>query len=431
MADSPSWSAFGSPATGSASEGSGADHPAADPPEPAYGPAPPAGPGRASFGFTAGPISGNHAGGREPTSGAPFLPPPAGPAPHPVRSMTGESAAVRARQASALRSTTGESAAVQARQPHPVRSMTGESAAVRARPQRPGPPADQDEGIGDFIGGPGREIRPHRAARHPHAAAAEQAFLAEPPRRSRGVMIAGAVLSMAVLLGATVAGVTYFSGSEKSLTSVLELGAGKSDDRTATAAMDGRTAASFELTTAVTKVTMRSEDLGDDLYRISTAEDAGIIPKPVVSQDRVQLNLVPDGDGSTGAVEVVLTSKVMWNLRFAGATDEQHIDFTGGEIGGIDLVGGSRVTEIALPKPAGTVALKVTGAVDELSLTSPAGNPVRVRMQGGAKTVAAGARTLRDVKPGSTLTPKGWKTNDRYDVTAQARVTLLSVETVK
>jgi len=52
-------------------------------------------------------------------------------------------------------------------------------------------------------------------------------------------------------------------------------------------------------------------------------------------------------------------------------------------------------------------------------------------MQGGAKTVAAGARTLRDVEPGSTLTPKGWATNNRYDVTAEARVTLLSVETAK
>ena len=400
MADSPSWSAFGSPRTAS----SAPDNPVADPPEPEYGPAPPAGPGRASFGFTAGPISGNHTGSHAtigsprshpaPVSGAPFLPPPAGPP------------------------------------PYPVRSMTGEQPPVPARPVRPAPPVQQDEGIGDFIGGPGREIRPHRAARHPHSAA-EQQLLAEPAPRGRGVLVAGLVLGLAVLLGATVAGVSYFSGSDKGLTSVLELGAGNSGDLTATAPLDGRTAASFELSTAVTKVSVRSEDLGDDLYRISTAEDAGLIPKPVLAQDRVQLSLVPDGDGTTGAVEVVLTSKVMWNLRFAGATDEQRIDFTGGEVGGIDLVAGSRVTEIALPRPAGTVELKVTGAVDELSLTSPAGNPVRVQMQGGAKTVAAGTRTLRDVKPGSTLTPKGWTTNNRYDVTAQARVTLLSVETGK
>ena len=527
MADSPSWSAFGSPRTGSSSAPDGPA--AADPPEPAYGPAPPAGPGRASFGFTAGPISGNHVAGRsEPTSGAPFLPPSSGPAPQVTRpanreattpgtapyqpatgSMTGEQAAYRQAAGSVTgeqaaypravgdqatyprtaRSTTGEHPAYAPATPSPFspadssstafspatpspfspaapspagrgrapfphegrplsdeqaaypaagRYGTGEQAAYpaagrsatgefAARPARFAPPVDQDEGIGDFIGGPGREIRPHRAARHPHA---EQELPAEPPRRSRGVLIAGVALSAAVLLGATVAGVSYFSDSDKGLTSVLELGAGQSDDdRTATGPVDGRTAASFELATAVTKVTMRSEDLGDDLYRITTAEDAGLVPKPVMAQDRVQLNLVPDGDGSSGEVDVVLSSKVLWNLRFAGATDEQQIDFRGGAIGGIDLVGGSRITEIALPAPAGTVALKVTGAIDDLTLTSPKGNPVRVQMQGGAKTVAAGARTLRDIKPGSTLTPKNWATNDRYDVTAEARVTLLSVET--
>jgi hypothetical protein len=419
MADSQSWSAFGSPSTGSSSA---AEQPSADPPEPRYGPAPPAGPGRASFGFTAGPISGNHNGpgpdsatlnaparrGRPaPTSGAPFLPPPTSGAPFlpPPVDLP----------------------------PHPVRSVTSESVLAQARRSRPMPPpaVDEDDGVGDFIGGPGREIRPHRAVRQPHHPV-DHGIAHDEPRGSRGVFIAGLVLTAAVLLGGTVAGVSYFSGTDKGLTSVLELGAGKSDgDRTATAPIDGRTAASFELTTAVTKITVRSEDLGDELYRISTADDAGLAPKPVLAQDRVQLNLVPDGDGSTGAVDVVLSSQVLWNLRFAGATDEQQIDFTGGDVGGIELVGGSRVTKIALPEPAGTVAMKVTGAIDELALTSPAGNPVRVQMQGGAQTVAAGARTLRDVKPGSTLTPKDWATNNRYDVTAEARVTLLSVETVK
>ena len=290
---------------------------------------------------------------------------------------------------------------------------------------------EHDEGIGDFIGGPGREIRPHRAARHPHAGAEHPHAATEPPRRGRGVLVAGIALGAAVLLGGTVAGVAYFAGPDKSLTSVLELGAGKSEGRTATAPIDSRTAASFELVTAVTKVTMRSEDLGDDLYRITTGEDAGVTPKAVLSQDRVQLHLVPDGDNATGAVEVVLSSKVSWALRFAGAADEQILNLSGGQVSGIDVVGGSRRTQIALPEPAGTVPVRITGAVDELALTSPAGNPVRVQVRGGAKTVAAGARTLRDVKAGSTLTPKGWATNNRYDVDAESRVTLLSVETTK
>jgi hypothetical protein len=53
---------------------------------------------------------------------------------------------------------------------------------------------------------------------------------------------------------------------------------------------------------------------------------------------------------------------------------------------------------------------------------------VRVQVDSGAKTVAAGDRTLRDVRPGSTLTPKGWQVQNRYDVDAAARITLLSVD---
>ena len=426
MADSPSWSAFGSPTTPS----SAAAHSSArEPVEPEYGPAPPTGPGRASFGFTAGPISGNRS---EPTSGAPYssTPPaptsPASPAPHPVRSVTAESVLAKARHAQAERA---QSRQAQSRQEPPRPDLPRLDGPTRT--SRPLPPIDEDQGIGDFIGGPGREIRPHRAVRHP-GTSTEHADPSDPPRRGRGVLIAGVALGAAVLLGGAVAGVSYFSGSDKSLTSVLELGAGgNSEGGTVSAPIDGRTAASFELLTAVTKVTVRSEDIGDELYRMSTAEDAGVVPKAVLSEDRVQLQLVPDGDGATGAVEVVLSSKVMWTLRFSGAADEQIINLTGGQVGGIDLVGGSRATQIVLPKPAGTVALRITGAVDELSLAAPAGNPVRVQVQGGAKTVTAGARTLRDLKPGSTLTPKGWATNDRYDVNAEARVTLLSVETVQ
>jgi hypothetical protein len=42
--------------------------------------------------------------------------------------------------------------------------------------------------------------------------------------------------------------------------------------------------------------------------------------------------------------------------------------------------------------------------------------------------VVAGSKTLKDVAAGSTLTPKGWAVTDRYDVTAGARITALTIE---
>jgi hypothetical protein len=101
---------------------------------------------------------------------------------------------------------------------------------------------------------------------------------------------------------------------------------------------------------------------------------------------------------------------------------------TGGRVSDVSLVGGASLVELTLPKPSGTVPVLVTGAMQKLSVDSVADAPVRVTVEAGAKTVAAGTRTLKDLGPGSTLTPKDWQVKDRYDVDAKSWVTLLSVD---
>jgi hypothetical protein len=337
-------------------------------PEPEFGPAPPATPGRASFGVTAGPISGSRP--DMPTSPAPAsapISPPAGPT---------------------MR----------------FGADTG------------------DHAIGDVVTGPGREIRAHRSGRTPEAV--------EEKGRSRLGMAATIALTAAVLIGGGVAGVVFFAPEDQSITSMLKLGSDDGvDGKVATAPIDGRTAATLEVVAATTKVTVRMQDLGDDLYKITSAGDSGTAPSPVLAENRVQLLLAPDGEGTSGNVEVLLSTKVGWGLRFIGGADEQIADLTGGKVSSIDVSGGSRRVDLVLPPPTGTVPVRVTGAVDELSVVSPAGAPVRVQVDSGAKTVAAGAKTLRDVAPGSTLTPKDWKVANRYDVDAASRISLLSVQT--
>jgi hypothetical protein len=92
------------------------------------------------------------------------------------------------------------------------------------------------------------------------------------------------------------------------------------------------------------------------------------------------------------------------------------------------MVAGMHKAELQLPEPAGTVPVKITGAVDRLALSSPADCPVRVKVGGGASDVVAGNRKLHDIAPGSTLTPKDWKEHDdRYDVTTAAAIGSLNV----
>jgi hypothetical protein len=239
-------------------------------------------------------------------------------------------------------------------------------------------------------------------------------------------MIAAIALTAIVLAAGATAGILLFSGSDRGIDSVLRLGDG-GGERTVTAPLGGRTAASFELLAATTKVTVKAQNLGGDLYRITSAAGSGTVPSPVLARNRLQLHLTPRGAGATGKVTVVLSSRVKWTLRFVGGADEQVVDLRGGRVGSVDVLGAARRFELALPAPAGTVPVRVTGAVEDLSITAPADSPVRLRLDSGAKTVAAGERTLRDVQPGSTVTPADWQKRDRYDVHAESRISLLSV----
>ncbi|XVU26824.1 hypothetical protein ACQPZJ_07150 [Actinoplanes sp. CA-054009] len=247
------------------------------------------------------------------------------------------------------------------------------------------------------------------------------------PRQSRGVTVGIVLMSLIVLVAGSIVGVVYFTGSDDDLGSVLQLGTGNNGKRTAVAPLDNRTRASFELLAATNKVNVSIGELGDDLYRISTPDDAGILPSPIVRGDDVKLQVTRDGDGTGGEIDVVLAAKVNWQLRFSGYAEEQVIDLTGGQISGLEMVGGMRTAQVTLSRPSGTVPIKVNGAVEKLALKSPADSPVRVKVGGGAQTVVAGTRTLKDVAAGSTLTPKDWAVPNRYDVGAGAPITTLTV----
>jgi hypothetical protein len=282
-------------------------------------------------------------------------------------------------------------------------------------------------GAGFFDESHAHEIRAHRAAAagHGHGPGHHQQI---PPRRSKALTVATVTLSAVVLLGGVAAGVRYFTGDDKGIGSVLQLGNEVPADTAATAPLGNRTSATFELVAATQKATVKTQDLGDELYRITAAGDSGASPRPALAGDKVQLLLETDGADAAarGDVQILLSNKVTWALLFTGGADEQVVDLTSAKLASIDVNGASRRVRMTLPKPTGTVPVRITGAIGDLWLSS--GSPVRVRVGGGVKTVSAGTRTLRDLKPGSTLTPKDWKTADRYDVSAESRLTLLTLK---
>ncbi|MBO3739805.1 hypothetical protein [Actinoplanes flavus] len=246
------------------------------------------------------------------------------------------------------------------------------------------------------------------------------------PRQSRLVTAGMALLGVVALAVVTFTGVVYYTGDDNQISDMLQLGG---DQRVVTGPLESRTIATFEMMAATDRVRLTIADLGADMYRISAPDNAGIRPNAEFRDDRLRVDVARDETGTGGEVEVVLSAKVRWTIRFSGYSAERIVDLSQGRIRGIEIVGGTRRAEMTLADASGTVPMKITGGIEELVLRAPSGSPVRVKVGGGAGTVTAGARTLRNVAPGSTLTPKDWTSGNRYDVDAAAPITLLTVET--
>jgi len=188
-------------------------------------------------------------------------------------------------------------------------------------------------------------------------------------------------------------------------------------DHVATGPVSGRDAAEFSLVTGVTSVSVTGADLGDTLYRISTPADSSLYPAVVDDGAHVQLHLKKSSDNGPEAVQIELNSGVRWRLRFDAGVTTNLIDMTAGRIDAVDLSAGVTRVELRLPKPAGTVTVRLGGGANEFVVTVPAGTPAQARIGNGAGTVVIDGVSKPGVAAGTFFPADGYEsTVDRYSI---------------
>jgi hypothetical protein len=176
----------------------------------------------------------------------------------------------------------------------------------------------------------------------------------------------------------------------------------------------------FEVTGQAPVLHIVSADLRGQLYSI-VGIGVSATPRVTNSPRGPRLELA-----RTGA-EIRLSSRVAWTVRLRSASSDQDIDMRAGGLAGVELLGGSARAALMLPRPKGTAKVTVTGPVSELRLATVGAIPVRLRLTGGAQIAVVDGKTIRKVKPRTTLTPAAWKAaKERYDVTTAAAVGTIS-----
>jgi hypothetical protein len=128
--------------------------------------------------------------------------------------------------------------------------------------------------------------------------------------------------------------------------------------------------------------------------------------------------------------QVTLNGSIPWHVRVRGGTAHTSFDLSGLTLSAIELGGGASHVAVILPKPAGTVPVRVAGGVHDLTVLRPAGVAVSVRVGHGAREL-----TLDDQHFGAVGGSTRWQSpdyhqaTDRYDIAVSGGADTLMVHT--
>jgi hypothetical protein len=190
----------------------------------------------------------------------------------------------------------------------------------------------------------------------------------------------------------------------------------------------GRTSATLEIVSGTPVLTVEVARLGGTLLRAWTP--SGDRVKPVLTgSSPVRLSLVSaGGGGKAGPVSVQLNSAIAWNLDFAGGTQRTVANLRGGRVSGMTFAAGSDVIDVTMPRPSGTVIIRVAAGASQLLLTLPPGVPARVTAGGGSSQVTMDSLSHTGVAGGTVITAPGWATaGARFDIDATSGVARVAI----
>lgn len=200
--------------------------------------------------------------------------------------------------------------------------------------------------------------------------------------------------------------------------------------RAVSESLGNRTAASLSLNSGANTIDVHTADLADKLYRVTTPDTSGVVPRGTMTGDVAQLRLVPSSEpGSGAAIDLRLTTKVAWKLRIAGGATTETLDLRGAKLSGLQVAAGVGQLEIWLPAPTGPTSVELSGGASGVRLHVPEGVLTQVTAAAGAGSVTVDGVVDSGVDTGAVWTPEGWADQQKhYDVRVLTGVGWLTLD---
>jgi len=207
---------------------------------------------------------------------------------------------------------------------------------------------------------------------------------------------------------------------------VVVAGTDRDANHIVSAPRDGRHSAVLDLVSGADEVTVRTTDLGDRLYRISTPDGTGQVPRVDERDDVATVRLDHVAGNGQASVEILLSSAVIWTVQLDAGATALRMDLRDGPVAGVDVNRGVSTAELWLARPKGTVPVRETGGAGTFTVHLPSGVPVRARLAGGAASATVDGATRSGLPGGAELgsaDPSGG-----YDIDAVGGVSALRVD---
>jgi hypothetical protein len=143
-------------------------------------------------------------------------------------------------------------------------------------------------------------------------------------------------------------------------------------------------------------------------------------PKPNV---RVVANAVDIESRGFGPVSwrlrsahIALNPSISWQFEVQGGSFRLNADLRGLQLTTVTLEGGAIKVDLALPRPSGTVPIRIRGGVSEVSVRRPSGVPVRVIARGGFRRLQVDGKSAEATDEKQIQSPDYDGAADRYDL---------------
>jgi hypothetical protein len=120
--------------------------------------------------------------------------------------------------------------------------------------------------------------------------------------------------------------------------------------------------------------------------------------------------------GRTSA-DVALSPSVAWSIEIYQGVSRWDADLRNIEVDGIDIRGGVSRADLRLPRPTGTVPIRVSGGVSHLTIHRPGTVPARIQIGGGVSKLELDTQYLGAIGGPVRLETSGYPdARDRYDL---------------